>query len=184
MILSREYDDTSEPVHAFSRQDTVVLLGGAIAGLLGSIAMIVITAAGAIVQGESLLFPVKLIATTAFGPEVAHAPATTSVVVTGLMIHLLVGITFGIIFGYVADALRPRTTASLIVAGVAYGIAVYLAMFLYLVPALAPLLGEQEWIAAAIGHIAYGATLALYWPITERLHERNEDVAPVPLPTI
>jgi hypothetical protein len=170
-------------VDPFARQDNIVMFGGLLAGLLASIAMLVILAFGTLFQGQGLLAPLKLIATTAFGPEVAHKPATAGVIVTGLMIHMLVGIAYGIVFGFIADAIRPRTTAGLIATGVCYGLAIYLLMFLYIVPSMAPLLGEQQWIAAALGHIAYGATVALYWPITERLHRAEEDVVPIKLPS-
>jgi hypothetical protein len=183
-IVESDIPEIREPVHVVSRQDNKVILAGVLAGLLGSIAMAVILAVGGALNGEGPLHFIRLIATTAYGPEVAHEEVTTGVVVTGLMIHLLLGVSFGLVFGLLADAIRPRTLLGLVGAGVCYGLAIFLGMFLYVVPMLAPLMGEQQWLLAAIAHVAYGATLALYWPLTERMHRWDEDLRPIPLPVV
>lgn len=180
----REIQDLREPVHVVSRQDNKVILGGVVAGLLGALAMLAILAVGGVLNGEGPLHAVRLIATTAFGPEVAHEPITARVLVTGLMMHFLLGASFGLVFGLLADAVRPRTLVGLVGAGVCFGLALFLGMFLYVVPSLAPMLGEQQWLTAALAHVAYGATLALYWPVTERLRRFDEDLRPIALPTV
>ncbi len=171
-------------VHAFSRVGGGIILSGLLAGMIGSVALLVVMTIGALVQGLGFFYPVQLIATMAFGPEVAHAHATTSVVVTGLMIHGLVGATYGLVFALFADALRPLTVRGLLVAGIAYGMTLYLVMFLWVVPALAPLLVEQSWLAAALGHIAYGASLVVFKPLSQRLEREDGDIAPRPLPVV
>jgi hypothetical protein len=169
-------------VHAFSRQGAGIIVSGLLAGLIGSVSLLVVMTVAALVEGRGFFFPVQLIATMAFGPEVASSAPTTKVVVTGLMLHGLMGSACGLIFGQFADALRPLTVRGLLIAGIAYGLAIYLVMFVWVVPALAPLLAEQSWLAAGLGHIAYGASLVLFKPISARLEER--DVAPKPLPSV
>src|SRR5688572_28652530 len=94
--------DIREPVHVVSRRDNKVILGGVVAGLLGALAMLLILSVGGILSGQGAFHSVRLIATTAYGPEVAHEPLTAGVVVTGLMIHLLLGASFGLVFGLLA----------------------------------------------------------------------------------
>lgn len=185
-IRIRNLQELRRPIHVVSHEDNEVMLGGILAGLLGSIAMLVILMVAALARGDGAAYPIKLIATTAFGPECVVKPLTTGVVVTGVMIHVLIGMGLGIVFGFLADAVKPRTVGGLVLGGVCYGLAIFLGMFLYVVPMLAPLLAEQAWLPSAIGHVAFGASLGLYWPITHRIHEGflDKDVKPVPLPTI
>jgi hypothetical protein len=169
-------------VHAFSRRGGGIILSGLLSGLIASVALLVVMTIGALLRGEGFFLPVQLIASMAFGPVAAHGSPSTSVVVTGLMLHGLLGSTFGLIFGQFADALRPLTYRGLLVGGIAYGLALFLVMFVWVVPALAPLLAEQSWLATGLGHIAFGATLVVFKPISERLEA--EDVAPRPLPMV
>ncbi|HZV01829.1 MAG TPA: DUF6789 family protein [Planctomycetota bacterium] len=184
-LLRAPEDVATIRVRAFSRRDSIVIGGGVLAGLLASLALLVFLALGALVRGEGPLFPIQLMATLAFGKEIAHKAITSNVIVTGLTIHLGVSIFYALVFAYVADVLRPATTAQALVAGACYGLAIYLVMYLYIVPRLAPLVGEDlPWYAVLLGHLAYGLTLAVFWPITERLKQREERQKPIPLPVV
>jgi uncharacterized membrane protein YagU involved in acid resistance len=184
MTQSEQKLDIGIRIRAFTRQDGVVILGGALAGLLGALALLAVLTLGAVMEGHGFVHPLKLIATTAFGPRAVDEPATASVIVTGLFLHFTIGAAFGVVFGYLADGFHPVTAMREAAFGLAYGLAIFLVMFFYVVPSLAPVLAEQARLASLIGHLAFGATVALAWPITERLHHRGEELPPIPLPVV
>lgn len=140
-------------------------LSGIIAGLvLAAVLMLVF----ALFLGRTLIFPLQVIGSTAYG-DGALQSATAPVILVGLVLHLAVSIFWGLVFGAVVHALQIREGSRLLMLGIVIGLLAQVLDANFIVPRVFDaahghnIWGEQvPQMWSWIGHIAYGATLAVF----------------------
>jgi hypothetical protein len=148
------------------------VLAGLIAGLAGSIAIIVVITGVLLVTGRDIGTAARLIATFVYGPD----PGTgVGPIIVGTVLHLLTGAVFGAIFARVVPSL-PRSV--FIIAGLIYGILTWFVSSYAILPIVAPLMVAADVNVGVllIAHVVYGftlgivaATYGLWWRIPKPL---------------
>ncbi len=147
------------------------VLAGLIAGLAGSLAIMVVVTGILLVSGRDLGMAARLIATFVYGPDAATGFAP---IVVGTVLHLVTGAVFGAIFARIVPSL-PRSV--FIMAGLIYGILTWFVTSYAILPIAAPLLVAQVNVGVLLtAHVVYGftlgivaATYGLWWRIPKRL---------------
>jgi hypothetical protein len=132
--------------------------GGAIAGVVGGLAMTASAMLLAGWYGYDIWVPLKAIAGIVLGPSaIAQIGFVAGPVVVGLLIHLGLSALLGALFGMVTrDLLRlPSDYGVPAVVGLVFGLMLWLAAFL-IAPALIPQLMAIAAPAFMIQHIVFG----------------------------
>jgi Family of unknown function (DUF6789) len=152
---------------AVSRYPDMLGLSGALAGLVGGIAM---TIGAALLDGSygyDIWFQLKVIASLVLGPAaIAQAGFVAGAVLVGLLIHLAVSALLGALFGIVTrQILRlPSDFGIPPVTGLVFGLLIWLAAY-FVVPALAPQLMAVYAPAFIIQHIIYGTVTSTVYAV-------------------
>ena len=152
----------SRPV--VSRPPNVVVLGGAIAGVGGGLAMAITGFLIAAVLGlDSWLGP-KEIAALVYGPAAITQPGfVVGPVVAGIVLHVLVAGALGAMFEIVYHRILHLTTAFglPVYAGLIAGIWLWVANYFVVLPVLNPGLTETSAAAFLVQHLLYGTVTGL-----------------------
>ncbi|MEO1165653.1 MAG: hypothetical protein AAFV98_17840 [Chloroflexota bacterium] len=142
------------PVNYFS---TVSLRTGAIAGIIGSLTIMLFLAMLTVSATMDLWFAPRFISSALIGES---AWTGTFPIILGTVVHLLVGSLYGVIFAFAMPRM-PR--AFWFVAGIIYGVGLW-AIAAYTLPALAQtdMMSDQLYTnALVVSHIVFGITLGI-----------------------
>jgi hypothetical protein len=149
-----------------SRLPDVVGLGGALAGLSGGIAMVIVAILVSAAKGDDVFLEVKQIAGVVYGTSAIAEPGfVAGPVLVGLVIHLIVSMAFGAIFGIVMRRLLHLTSdfGTLVLAGMIYGMFIWMAGYFVVLPIINPLLLQSYAPAFIIEHLVYGLVTGLVY---------------------
>ena len=134
------------------------LRAGILAGLVGSVAVIIVVTAAVLTAGEDIWIAPRTIASVFFGD---NAMTGFFPVIVGTIMHFVTGALEGAIFALILPRL-PR--AFWIVAGLIYGVAAWVVASFALLPEIAPIMTSIEGYGSVllIGHVAFGLVLGLF----------------------
>jgi hypothetical protein len=134
---------------------------GAIAGLIGGIAMAMIMMITTAALGMGLLAPVYLIAATFHSSWATAQGLQIAPLLVGLMVHMVNSIIFGAIFAIVLRALFQRSFGAVAaaVAGMVWGILLFAVMTYGVLPQL----------DAAMAHAITASSALLTWWLVSHL---------------
>lgn len=149
-----------------------IIEAGAVAGLLGGVAMALFATTYAAAVGDGGWTPVSAIASTVFGASVQGAGAALA----GVAVHLVTSMGLGILFAWVTP--RDVSSGPALALGAFAGVAILVAMNLLVLPTYdwtAPRVGPLQrshlmWgnvpglmphAGALVSHVIFGAGLAL-----------------------
>lgn len=144
------------------RVDTLRLLSGAIAGLVGGTVATIMQMGVWALQGEPawllLLRDARLAAAVLLGPAVLPPPAgwSWSVMAAATGVHLAVSLLYGVLLALMLG--RDGALRAVIV-GTCYGAAVY-GVNLHAFTAIWPWFAASRGMAALVAHLAFGASAA------------------------
>jgi uncharacterized membrane protein YagU involved in acid resistance len=159
-----------------TRLPNVMGLGGAVAGLLAGIVMIVLSPLLSVLTGIGIWEPPKLIAATVLGPAVANTPGFAfGPVVIGGALHLVTSMVLGLIFGIVFNRVLHLTTdfGTPLLLGLVYGLLIFVLAYAVVLPVVNPLL-RNSWLAPLIAqNMVFGICLGGFYTL---LRPRPYDV--------
>ncbi len=130
---------------------------GLIAGIFGSLGIMVVVTIILVLNGHDIWEAVRLIATVVYGPD---AVIGTGPIVIGTIIHLMTGGILGIVFALLLPCM-PR--GIWVVAGLIYGFAAWIVSTFLILPLLAPpmIAADASVSILLLAHVAYGLILGL-----------------------
>jgi hypothetical protein len=157
-------------------------LGGAVAGLLAGIVMILVSPLLSWLNGISMWVPARLIAVAApgYGPEVLEQTGfAVGPIATALVLHLLTSVVLGFIFGVVVHRVLGLTTdfALPVYIGAAYGLIVFFIAYFVILPFANPVMRDSYIGALVAQNVIYGLFLGVFYimlrprPYPETLRE-------------
>lgn len=138
-----------------------VLKGGAIAGVVGGLAIALIAILGNLAQGRGFWLGLKGASAVFLGPARASAPGfDPSAVLLGVVIHFGVAMFWGMLFALVVYGASRATT---IAAGIGWGFVVWVGMYYVALPlvGLAQMARAVPVGAAIVEHVIFGVATAL-----------------------
>jgi hypothetical protein len=147
---------------------TETLVAGAAAGVAGGVAMAIWSMAYAAAVGLGAMMPLKLIGSTFRGADALVGG--TGTVLWGLGVHVATAAVFGMLFSMRVP--RAASVAGTFVGGVAYALGLLLVMTFVVMPAVDPTMFPRVALipgAWFVGHVLFGAALALVPLLRERL---------------
>lgn len=141
------------------------VVAGAVAGLVGGAAMLVVGAAIRALRGEATWPRFQVAAAAFYGEAVALTPdAATEVRIVGLLLHAAVSALWGVGFALVAYGFDRRAT---LIAGACWGIVVWVMMYYVAFPLVGAeelVRGTPDWLEIA-EHLTFGlGTAAAFLP--------------------
>jgi hypothetical protein len=142
----------------------IIGVAGAIAGLGGGLAMLLIGALLTHALDQDLWLQLRIIAGLVLGPAVAtEAGFAAQPILVGGLIHLAAAALLGALFEVALRQFARRYTndATPEVAGLVYGLLIWLVAFFGVIPAVSPLLLQIYEPALIIQHLVYGAVTGL-----------------------
>jgi hypothetical protein len=110
-----------------------------------------------------------LVAAIVLGPGVLQSDGfALPVVGVALLTHYVLGMVFGALLAVIIAGFRYESSAGMLeVIGLVFGAALYLLNF-YGMSALFPWMAEMRGWSAFIGHLVFGMTMALIYPVLRR----------------
>jgi hypothetical protein len=150
---------------AVSPLPDIVGLGGAVAGLIGGLAMAIVGAIISASLGGDIWLEAKQIAAIVYGPAATQPGFAAGPVLVGTLLHLLVSTAFGALFGIVTRRIFHLTSefGTLLMAGLIYGMLIWLVGYFVVLPLINPLLRETYAPAFIVQHLVYGAVTGLIY---------------------
>lgn len=158
----------SKPTVAGSRIPDIIGLGGAVAGFLAGVVMVLLSPILSWLNGISLWEPPRLIAATVYGGTVLNDTGfAVGPVLTGLVVHLITSIVLGIIFGIVLNRVLHLTTdfGLPIYVGICYGLIVFFVAYFLILPILNPTLRESYIPALIAQNVTFGICLGIFYTL-------------------
>jgi len=146
-----------------TQKSAVFPIGQAIlGGLVGSIVMAMWAMMVSLFSGMGFWTPVQLIAATWMGSQ-AMMHVTTSVILTGLMTHMMMGAMLGIVLAGAFAIFRIPTGPARLLWGMGYAIVVWIVNQYAVLPIIDPMMASHmpPW-AFAIGHVMFGVVAAAF----------------------
>lgn len=150
--------------------EVVPYRAGAIGGLAGGGAMVLVALAYGWLSGRGIWFPVNLIGATVVRELQAASPETLmafhpSALLAGLLIHGFLSITLGILYALIL----PTLPGSPLGWAVLVGPLLWLAATFVILPIFNPIMARYvDWPFFALAHLAYGLTMGLWVGRTPR----------------
>lgn len=144
----------------------IVGLGGAIAGLIGGLAMAIVGAIISASLGGDIWLEAKQIAAVVYGPAAAAQPGfAAGPVLVGTLLHLIVSTALGALFSIVTRRIFHLTSefGTLLMAGLIYGMLIWLVSYFAVLPLINPLLRETYAPGFIVQHLVYGAVTGLVY---------------------
>jgi hypothetical protein len=137
-------------------------LGGAIAGIGGGLAMIIVAALLSMAIGQDVWREPREIAITFLG---AAAQTGWVPIVVGTIVHFIVAALFGAIFGIVSRRLLrlPSDYGAQVLAGLIYGLALWVLAYFIVLPIVNPALLDTYAPSFLIQHLVYGVVTGLIY---------------------
>lgn len=146
----------------------IVGLGGAIAGLVGGLAMALAGFLMARASGEDIWFAPKQIAAAFVSTPMSEQPGFVLwPVVAGSLMHLLFSVVLGALFGIVTRRMLhlPSRFGLPLVTGLIYGLAIWLIVYFVFLPVMNPQLLHIYAPMFIIQHIVYGVVLGAVYSV-------------------
>lgn len=158
---------SSPSLHSpMSRVPDVVGLGGALAGLGGGMAMVIVGMLLAAVLRQDVWLEPKQIAAVVYGPGAVAQPGfVAGPVLLGTLIHFITAAAAGALFGIVVRRWLklPSDLGTPTLAGLAYGLLLWCVAYFVVLPVINPLLLDSYAPAFIIQHLVYGAVTGLLY---------------------
>lgn len=143
-------------------------LGGAIAGFLAGIVMILLSPLLSLLTGIGIWEPPKLIAATILGRSVVQLPGfVAGPVLVGTLLHLLISVVLGFLFGLTFHRLLHLTTdfGTPLLVGLCYGLVIFFLAYVVVLPVVNPLL-RDSWLAPFIAqNMVFGICLGGFYTL-------------------
>lgn len=137
----------------------VIGLGGAVAGLFGGLATIVVGAILSVMHGDDIWLQSEQIAAVVLGASAVSQVGFALVpVVVGTLLHLVTSMLLGAFFGIIKRRVLklPSDLGMPIWAGMVYGLLTWIIAFFIVLPLANPLLLDTYAPSFVIQHIVYG----------------------------
>lgn len=154
-----------------------VITSGAIAGVLGGIALGLILCLQSAATGMGFFFPIQLASGVFYGDDAILGGVGPTV--AGLVIYVVSSVILGCVF---ALFLRPRTpTTDAVAFGLIFGIVVWALRSYIVLPSFNPTLTDRMNLIPGwwfLGHLAFGAILGSIPTIRQTLARRETTVRP------
>jgi hypothetical protein len=150
------------------------LVAGQFAGVVMALSLIIVFAT---FFGQPWFFPVQVIGSMVVGPSAVEGSFVFSAFVVGLVLHQLVSAVWSLVFGLMVNRLSP-TFFNVVFSGLTVGLISQVLDTRLLVPTLMTSLHKVDLWAenvpplwSWVAHLLFGLSLALFIPISRRLHE-------------
>lgn len=143
-------------------------LGGALAGFLAGVVMVLLSPLLSWMNGISLWEPPRMIAATVLGSSaVSSTGFALQPVLIGLLVHMVTSIALGFIFGIVLNRVLHLTTdfGLPIYVGLSYGVIVFFVAYFILLPFLNPTLRASYIPALVAQNIIFGMCLGVFYTL-------------------
>jgi hypothetical protein len=156
---------------------TPVIVCGILAGLAGAVVGMIPTALVALIRGDGITMPAKLVAAGLMGPDALELDNGSGATLLGALMTFILAASAGALFAWLR---RRETRLRLLMAeGVGFGLVLF-GVTRFTLRYLNPTMYEhQSMIALAIAYALFGAALALELP----LRVGSPEPAPTPLPS-
>jgi uncharacterized membrane protein YagU involved in acid resistance len=136
------------------------IYAGVLAGIIAGIAMSIVAMATAMMMGQEVWAPVKMIAITFLDDAWMERPGfQMTPILAGMMIHFATAIGFGVIFSLLGGRLSYGEAVGW---GVLYGLAIWLFMQFFWLPIINPMMAQMPYLPFAIEHAIFGGFLGSY----------------------
>lgn len=133
---------------------------GVFAGVIAGIAMSIVAMATAMMMGQEVWAPVKMIAVTFLDRAWLDRPGfQMTPILVGMMIHFATAIGFGVIFALLGGRLDYGRAVG---RGVIYGLGIWLFMQFIWLPIVNPVMANMPYLPFAIEHVIFGGFLGSY----------------------
>jgi hypothetical protein len=141
----------------------IVGLGGAVAGLIGGVAMALVGVMIALATGTDIWQAPKLIANAIGGTPNVSPGFEAGPVLLGSLMHLLTAALFGALFGIVFRRTfnLPSSFGIPLVSGLIYGLGIWFVDYFMVLPMLNPGLSAVYSPAFVIQNLTYGVVLGI-----------------------
>jgi uncharacterized membrane protein YagU involved in acid resistance len=160
---------------------------GAVAGLVGGVAMAVVGALIATAMSTDIWLTPERIAALVFGPVAAATPGFDAApVIVGSLLHLALSALFGAVYALLISKVLRVTTeyGAPVVGGLVYGLLIWLVAYFIVLPVLNPLLLDVYAPSFIIQNLVYGTVLGLVYmvvrPETYSYFVRSREAANAP----
>ncbi len=143
-------------------------LGGATAGLLAGLLMIVVSPALSWLTGIGIWEPAKLIAATIYGPSVTQTVGfVLGPVVTGTAIHIGTSVALGFAFGLVFHRVLHLKTdfCTPLLVGLVYGLLIFVVAYTIALPAINPILRGSLMAPFVAQNMVFGVSLGGFFSL-------------------
>ena len=143
----------------------VMGLGGAIAGLVAGLAMIIVSVVTALIIGGSIWIEVKAIAAPFFGPTVMRPGFEAAPVLVGTFFHFAMAALLGAIYSITTRRILklPSDVGVPVLAGLIYGFFIWAMAYFIILPLINPFLRGTYAPAFIMQHLVYGVVLGLVY---------------------
>ncbi len=134
------------------RLPNIMGLGGAVAGFLAGIVMIVLSPVLSLLTGIGIWVPPKMIAATVLGTSVAQTPGfELAPIMVGGALHHVTSVVLALIFGLVFNRVFHVTTdfGTPLLLGLCYGLLIFVLAYAEILPMITPMLGSS-WVAPLV----------------------------------
>ncbi|MCG3117733.1 MAG: DUF1440 domain-containing protein [Candidatus Manganitrophus sp. SA1] len=133
---------------------------GALAGIIAGIVMSMVAMAFAVMMGQEIWAPVKMIAVTVLDDAWLNRPGFHMLpMMVGMMIHFATAIGFGILFALMGGRF---SVGRAIGRGIVYGLGIWLVMQFLVLPIINPVMADMPYLPFAIEHMFFGGFLGVY----------------------
>jgi len=142
---------------------TPVIVCGALAGLAGAVVGMIPTSIAALIRGDGVTMPAKLVAATLMGLDALDKENGLAATLLGVLLTTMLAACAGALFAWLRRR-EPRFRL-LIAEGVGFALVLFGVVWA-IVPYLNPTMHKhQSLVALAISYALYGAVLALELPL-------------------
>lgn len=136
------------------------IYSGTLAGIIAGMVMSMVAMGFAMMMGQELWAPPKMIAATLLDQPGLDRPGFQMIpVMVGMMIHFATAIGAGILFSLIGGRL---TYGASIGWGIVFGLAVWLFMQFIGLPIINPVMAGMPYLPFAIEHAVFGGFLGIY----------------------
>jgi uncharacterized membrane protein YagU involved in acid resistance len=133
---------------------------GIMAGIIAGLVMSMVAMAAAMMMGQEIWAPPKMIAVTVLDPSWLDRPGFQMIpLMVGMMIHFVTAIGFGILFALIGGRLDYGRA---IKRGIVYGLAIWLFMQFISLPIINPVMADMPYVPFAMEHAVFGGFLGVY----------------------
>lgn len=156
----------------------VVGLGGAVAGFLAGVVMVLLSPILSWINGVTIWEPPRLIAATVLGPAaMADTGFAAGPVLIGLILHLITSVVLGVIFGLIMHRVLHLTTdfGLPVYAGLVYGLVIFFIAYFLILPTINPMLSDSAMGPLIAQNVVFGMCLGVLYLLVRPVPYRYAD---------